>query len=63
MEWLLYNEELGAFRVVDEDYLDRLRGLSEDPTYDPEYLEEFDELEQDGWVRATPLRGYPVLFS
>jgi hypothetical protein len=55
MECLLYNEELGEFRVIDDFDLDRLRILAEDPSDDPDYLEEFDEMEKGGWVRATSL--------
>ena len=37
-EWLLYNPELNQFRSIDEYYFSRLRGLTENPSDDPEYF-------------------------
>lgn len=55
MEWVLYNDELGEFRFIDESFLGGLRDLSEAPSDDPDYQDEFDELEQQGWRKASAL--------
>lgn len=55
MEQLLYNDEIGKFRLVDEFDLLEIRNTFEEPSDDDEYLAEFDELERHGWRGATPL--------
>jgi len=55
MEWLLYDDEDQEFWLVDERLLRGLRSTFEAPSDDPDYLDEFDLLEQYGWRKATPL--------
>jgi hypothetical protein len=57
-EWLLYNDETGQFWAGDEIDLQCRRSLRqkrEAPDDDPDHLEVYDEREQEGWRKATPL--------
>lgn len=56
MERVLYNFETDEFRVVDEWYLLNLRNLSDDPSGDPEFSEELEWLEEQGWSEASSLQ-------